>query len=320
MADEFRNDVQLKITKLRGKFFKTKRYEELSQGFDKLYQVRQSEIEANLLREARGLVLVGESGSGKTTALRRVFEMHPQAKVLTQNEEFGDIATLSIPSPATHKFVGISTLKALGYPLRRDPTAATIWDLAQRHMKARRVLFLHFDEAQDFYSARPSEMTAVVNTLKSIMQNNEWPVGVVLSGMTRLVELLNHDPQLARRITPVYFPQLSENQDLDVGYGACQSYADAIGIALGDDLKSQNFLRRLIYSSAGQLGIMIELIIDALEDALTKQDTTLTLPNFARAYGKRTGSIDGLNPFIIEGYHQVDPRLVLGQVELGGFK
>ena len=62
----------------------------------------------------------------------------------------------------------------IGYPLRRDRTAAIIWGHVQTHLRERGVLFLHLDEVQHLCVARSTtDAQAVVNTLKSLMQHPE---------------------------------------------------------------------------------------------------------------------------------------------------
>lgn len=51
-------------------------------------------------------------------------------------------------------------------------------------------------------NANRPQRKAVINTLKSLSQNKEWPVILVLSGTEELKEMLNQDQQLGRRIKP----------------------------------------------------------------------------------------------------------------------
>src|SRR5699024_5479468 len=124
---------------------------------------------------------------------------HETLRLLSHDAETADVASFLVPSPATLKGVGISCLNGLGYPLMRDRTAGIIWELVQSHLRELQIMFLHLDEAQDLMGSQSErEMLAVVNTLKSVMQNRYWPVSIVLSGLPTLKTLLNLDPQLGR--------------------------------------------------------------------------------------------------------------------------
>lgn len=125
---------------------------------------------APTIREARAIALIGASGSGKSTLAARLFRNTPGLVLASDGQERCDVITLIIPSPATLKSVGRAILEALGRPLKRERTADAIWELVRGFLRARQVLFLHLDEAQDIARHQtPKEIQAVINTLKSLM-------------------------------------------------------------------------------------------------------------------------------------------------------
>jgi ABC-type dipeptide/oligopeptide/nickel transport system ATPase component len=160
------------ISDLRSRFVSHDGYLDLTEQFDLLLYRRRADLAAGRQPEARGIVLIGGSGSGKSTALQRLFRRHPDLKRLERGKAEADLVSFLVPSPATLKSVGLSCLKGLGYPLRRDRSAAIIWDLVQSHLREHRILFMHLDEMQDLLANRSqAETQSVVNTLKSLMQN-----------------------------------------------------------------------------------------------------------------------------------------------------
>jgi len=220
------DDIDRTLAQLRARFFAHRNYREFRDAFSALLNRRRADLEIGAQNEARGIAIIGDSGSGKTTAARRLWATYPELRAQEPGLEKAEVVSLSLPSPASVKFVGYACLIVLGYPLQRDRTSAIIWDMVHSHLRLRQTLVLHFDEAQDFsVNQNPREMQAMINTLKALVQNPNWPISIVLSGMPQLRDLINMDPQLARRFTPVQFakldPVLDGGPDHEDGCGLC---------------------------------------------------------------------------------------------------
>lgn len=165
----------------------------------------------------------------------------------------------------------------------------------------------------------PQERQAVVNTLKSLMQSRDCPVSLILAGVPHLngapglLDLLGHDTQLSRRLAPIEFAPLPLGTSTRDLVGLVERYATRAGIRLAPDLLSAEFGARLCHAGAHQFGLVVELIIDAIERALNDQepDDPLAIAPFAAAFRRRTGAIDALNPFLAEDYRQAEPHQVL---------
>lgn len=299
------------ISSLRAKFVSNDRFDELAEQFDLLLYRRRADLEAGRQSEARGIVLTGNPGSGKSTAINRLFSRHVDLSVLSMDREQADIVSFQVPSPATLKFVGQSCLRGLGYPLSRDRPANVIWQLVQHHLKQRRTLFMHLDEAQDLSPHRgTNEVQSVVNTLKSIMQNSEWPVGIILTGTGSLRALVNHDPQLSRRLLPIEFRPICWSSHGKSVKGVIRGYSKSASLMCSDEVLKPELVKRLIHSGSEELGLVIELVISALEEALIREQSEITVDAFAQAFKRRSGCVDALNPFIAEDWRAMDARLL----------
>ncbi|MEX0319906.1 MAG: TniB family NTP-binding protein [Ruegeria sp.] len=304
------------IAKLRAHFVSTERYTTIEEQFHLLLQKRRADIKAGRTTEARCIALIGGSGSGKTTAIERLCRLNAQSRKRSKTNTH-EVVSLRVPSPATLKFVGQTILRSLGYDLRTDRQAWYIWDLVRFHARERGVLFLHLDEAQDL-SARGTERErqAVVNMLKSLMQDPAWPVGFILSGTHELKGILNFDAQLGRRVYPIQLEPLDALNDGDDVRGLVQAYCRKSVLAAADTLSSADFTARLAHAAANEFGLVIELIIAAIEEALIAKQTQLTPRMFVDAFRRRSGCIDGLNPFLIEDFERIDPRAILSRLEV----
>lgn len=306
------DDIDRRLATLRARFFAHRNYRELQSAFTRLLNRRRADLELGTQKETPGIAVIGDSGSGKTTAVRRLFATHPNLQTLQPGVEKAEAVSLSVPSPASVKFVGLACLNVLGYPLRRDRTSAIIWDLVQRNLHLRQTLVLHFDEAQDFcVNQNPREIQAVINTLKALMNNPNWPVSTILSGMPHLCDLINKDPQLARRFTPVQFTKLDPAQDGSPIRKMVVSYAEAGDLSVGSDLQDRQFVRRLIHAADGEFGLTVELLLSALEIAMRAGKNELCASCFVQAFAQRSGCVADFNPFLREDYTSINARLLL---------
>lgn len=318
MTDRPNHDVPQRILALRGKFLRTDAHCRFEQLFDDLLSRRRAEIEAGIVEEARGIALIGASGSGKSTAVRQLLARHESLVLSNPETARADVISLAVPTPATAKFVGMTTLEALGLQLRRDRTAQTIWTMVKDHLRERQTLFLHYDEAQDLsLHQTPKELTSIVNTLKSLLQNPDWPVGLILSGTPELSSIINHDPQLARRIYPVEIPRLSAAIDSDPVTGLIVKYADAAGLEASPGVLTRDFSARLIHAADREFGLLVEMTIGAIEEAMKGRRTALEIGDFTWMFRRRSGCIDGLNPFVVDDFERIEPRRLLAGVTGG---
>jgi len=127
--------------------------------------------------------------------------------------------------------------------------------------------------------------------------------------------LLNLDPQLGRRFTPISFGQLDEIDDGKNVRSLLEQYCSAISIEPDPELRSEDFIARLIHSAANEFGILIELVMGAMEICLKRDETTLSKQHFIAEFLRRTGCTNDLNPFVRTNYSAINPRLLLPNIK-----
>lgn len=308
-------DVPQRVIALRKTFVTTPTFTLLRTEFERLLALRQAEIAAGIVGEARSIAVIGASGSGKSTLVARLLSTTP-GLVVDGADGRCDVISLRIPSPATLKSVGRAILEALGFPLKRERTADAIWEMVRAFLRERQVLFLHLDEAQDIAGHQTErEKQAVINTLKTLMQHRHWPVGLILSGMPSLQQTLNMDGQLARRVTPIGIPRLSPLVDTPLVTHMLGFYTREAGVACPSGVPLEDLALRLVHAADREFGLLIEITIDALQVAMLAEAEALSTAHFATAFRRRAGCIDGLNPFVVEGYDRLEVRKLLGRDE-----
>ena len=184
--------------------------------------------------------------------------------------------------------------------------------MVKGHLKDRQTLFLHFDEAQDLIRLQtPKELNAVVSTLKSLLQHKSWPVGLILTGTEDLKTVINHDVQLARRVYPIEFIRLNAALDHNRILKTLSRYADAAGLPPSPGIMTPELAARLTHAADREFGLLIEMIVASLEQAMNAGDAELGVGHFAAMFHHRTGCINGLNVFVADDFERIDPRKLL---------
>lgn len=312
MTDQANIAIDQRLAPARAIFLKNPAHRQFERTFTELLDRRRAEVAAGIQREARCIALIGASGSGKTSAVRHLMTHHPGLVLGDRESERLDIVSLAVPTPATLKFVGQTTLSALEFPLQRERTAQTIWDLVKGHLRARQTLFLHYDEAQDLALHQTErELRSVVNTLKSLLQHQAWPVGLILSGTPELKAIINHDVQLARRVFPIEFVRLDASLDCGRVLTLLSRYAEAARIEIAPEVLHQDLAARLIHASDREFGLLIEMTIAAMECSIRDNRGTLEIRDFTRMFRKRSGCVDWLNPFMAGEFERIEVRRLL---------
>lgn len=298
------------VSELRARFVRHERFDPLQSRFRMLLEKRLADISAGRSADAHGIALSGASGTGKSCAMVQLIAA-AQNELAASSSPDAMIVSLRVPTPATLKFMGQMILRALGYNLSAERQAWYIWDLVRHQLKQRQVLFLHLDEAQDLSSRGTKvELNAVASMLKTLMTDPDWPVGILLSGTEELEKTLNHDPQLARRMDAIHFSPLSAVGDAPDALGLLENYAARAGLRVDPDAQNFELAERLIHAAAFQFGLVIEIIISAIEIALLQEAVTLQVRHFALAFEYRSSCATAFNPFIVNDYYKIDARKV----------
>ncbi|EAV42776.1 hypothetical protein SIAM614_15567 [Stappia aggregata IAM 12614] len=238
------------------------------------------------LNEGRAVVVVGESGAGKSRSLERAF-----AKLgMTDRSDKTFVVSVRAPSPCNLKQLGIEILDGLRYPVERDLRENVVWRLVREQLAMRKISFLHIDELQHLTQLNnPAEALKVCDTLKGLMQNSDWPMWLILSGMPKLAHIIESDFQLRRRSTFVRLDQLTTcKEDLKEIRNVLGNIGQKAELTL-DDLPIQELASRLLHGTEGRLGYLIEVVQEAFSLTLQEGRKTPLMGDFERAYEAKTG-------------------------------
>lgn len=264
------------------------------------------------------MALLAPTGSGKTRTLEWVFaELERLMAHSAKGKHDLRIVSVRMPTPSTLKTAAEAVMEEIGYPVNVKATteanATDRWEQLRRLLKAQRVTVLHFDEAQDIWgNANKPQRRAVINTLKSLSQNKDWPFIVVLSGTEELADMVNQDQQLGRRLKPVEIRLLKKATDARTIRSVITTYCEEAGLA-GFDQVDPQFLDRFLIACCYRLGIAIDLIIGTITQAVLCGDQRLTDRHFALGFADISECDAAMNPFISPDWETIDASVLFAK-------
>ena len=253
-------------------------------------------MQFGLVRETRGLLMTAESGAGKTTLIRRNLLRQPQIG-WTEDTSPGRAFYIRVRSEFTLKGFPAAIAKATGYPAVSERLRASeIWDLALHRLRRQGITILWIDEAHHmFRNAR--EKDDVIHRFKTLMQD-EPNFALILSGIPTLEEHINTDAETSGRLFRMRLGPIrseAERESLRAYIARC---CELVELEAPDD---PHIVDRLEAGTRGSFGRSIEFIQFAITRALRRRDGRLTLDDFRRSFGLRSGTA-GEGPFDAEDW------------------
>ncbi|WAJ29429.1 ATP-binding protein [Antarcticirhabdus aurantiaca] len=264
-------------------------------------------------RGGRILIVTGEAGAGKSRALASTFLGRPEFEGFGIEGEPCPLLSIVAPSPFTLKALGNEAVRKMGYRGRREIREGEVWPMARLMMRELGIRVLHIDEAQHGDQlADPNAVRNVENTLKRVLQDVDWPIWLILSGLPELAKFCQHDRSVNRRIRHVKFESLRFPDHVNAVRGTVATIMEGCpGLALGG-LLTDEFVGRLLHASLNQFGILVEFVQDAIGECLVDGKTALVVDHFADVYTSRTGQVEErLNPFKAGDWHTIDVAAAL---------
>ncbi|MEO3998875.1 ATP-binding protein [Mesorhizobium sp. CAU 1732] len=262
-----------------------------------------------MVRGGRALVVTGEAGAGKSRALAHAFASRSEFEGFGKPGEWCPLLSVVAPSPFTLGALGNEIARKLGYHGRREIQHSKVWPVVRELMAECGIRILHIDEAQHGDEIQSDSMTQEVeNTFKRMMQEADWPIWLILSGLPELSRFCQADASMKRRVRVLPFEALT----FDDHAGAVrQTMRDLVALcpSVGcAQLQSEEFAHRLLHAATYQFGIVVEYVQDAIAECLTVESGgELGLGHFADVYAIRTGmrNDDNLNPFLANDWTAV---------------
>lgn len=269
---------------------------------------------------AHVLIASGEAGAGKTTALAEVFSRRPEFAGFGRLGTGCPLLSVVAPSPFTLKALGNEIVRKLGYHPKREIDEGEVWPMVRLLLREHGVRILHIDEAQHGDQANSDWTKKVEATLKRLLQDVEWYLWLILSGLPEVAKFLQDDKSMYRRIHHVRFEKLVFPDDAPDMRQAVRDLMEPCQDISFEQALTDEFIHRLMHASLYQFGILTEYVQDALEACLQSGEKQLGLGHFADAYSARSGDErDARNVFVAERFDLIDVASSLYETPLDEF-
>lgn len=263
--------------------------------------------------EGKGLCIVAPSAAGKSTLLEETLRSHAAFPNFRVPGKWCPLVGITAPSPSTLAQIGIRILEILEYAgLARELRENRVWFSVREEFKLDRTLFLWIDDLNNALTLRSEEEKQKIrDTLKDLMNNPEWPMQLIVSGIPTLLPFFRKDTQLRRRFRFLYLGKLSAKDHAEFLGGAIEHYCGLakIKLAASDD---ENLAGRLLHAADYEMGRSLEIVGNAVEEALDRGSRKLEKVDFANAFADLCKSLpDDQNPFMAAAWHTIDVSRLL---------
>jgi pantothenate kinase len=194
--------VAARMKEIRGRHCSTAR--------DDLIKKRIREMKASLVysvasdeeKKRKILFVAGESNSGKTTLVDFALANYPAFRQYETSDGVPakPLVQVRAPMPCTLRNLAIKLLEALGFPVKPDIKESKAWLEVERQLRYRRTIFLVIEETQRMLKMDDErELQKVSDTLINLVDNDDWPIRLILVGVEPLLALQTRYDQMKNR-------------------------------------------------------------------------------------------------------------------------
>ena len=256
--------------------------------------------------EGKGICIVAPSGAGKSTLLEETFRTHPGFPNFRATEKRSPLIGITAPSPSTVGMIGTRILEDLDYPLGRELRENQVWFRVREELRLNGILFLWIDDLNNILTmSNEEDKQKVRDTLKDLMNNPAWPVQLIISGVPDLLPFFRKDKQLRRRFRFLYLGKLAPQDHADFLNSSIEHYCQLAKITLSAK-PDEDLVGRLLHAGAFEMGVCLEIAVEAVMEALDRNSRKLERIDFANAFADRGALPDEQNPFIASAWHVLD--------------
>jgi hypothetical protein len=256
--------------------------------------------------EGKGLCIVAPSGAGKTTLIEETLRGHRAFPNFRVPDQWCPLIGITAPSPATLGQVGVRLLEVMGFPLNRDLRENQVWFRVRAQIMINNVLFIWLDDLNNVLTmSSEEEIQKVRDTLKDLLNNPGWPVQLIVSGIPDLLSFFRKDKQLRRRFRFLYLGKLTPVDHAGFLRTAIEHYCELAKIKLAAK-PEEDLVGRLLHAGALEMGVCLEIAVDAVIEALERDSRELKGIDFANSFADRHTLSDDQNPFLAPGWHAID--------------
>ena len=165
---------------------------------------------------------------------------------------------------------------------------------------------LWIDESHDLRNGGPKMLDVLQSTMKRWMGHRHRPI-IVLSGTNETRDIFR-TREFRRRFLLVESPTLSADENTGELRRTIAIYLRAAGLEIDKSLGG-DFIPRLVHAGTRQIGWTIDVVLEAIREALMDGDHELARRHFAASYADIVQCEDNDNPFVAVDWVAIDTVL-----------
>jgi hypothetical protein len=134
---------------------------------------------------------------------------------------------------------------------------------------------------------------------------------LIVSGIPTLLPFFRKDTQLRRRFRFLYLGKLTAKDHAEFLRDAVEHYCGLAKISVAAQVK-EDVAGRLLHAADYEMGRSLEIVGNAVEEALDRGSRKLEKVDFANAFADLCKSLpDDQNPFMATAWHTIDVSRLL---------
>jgi hypothetical protein len=317
-------ELERRLDAVREAYFESERDRQccalLDRVLDRIAEIERRRAAGTLkVVEGRAEIIIGESGAGKTTLINRALRIHAGFTGFLpghypESNKCPWALSVTIRAPSTTAHFGVELLNTAWYPMvPRRPDARVILPLARAHLKSLGVKVIVIDEVHALTRTKNAvEIAKIQDLFRSLLNDAAHPVQLIFVGTeAALVGLNDDDGQLLRRSNIMRLEAMKVD-DQGKAVRIIRKLAAAATIEMTDP-RPDRLAARLIHACRGRLGLMAEMTVFAIEEAL-RTGSGLGSEAFAIVFARQKGVSANLNPFVADDFRNIEIRDLFGEV------
>lgn len=288
-----------------GRLFPLARAAKLKREFSTMFSGHLGRLKSGFYFEGEVLVVTGASGAGKTTEIEKLLREFNLSQAILPNGTGARFETCVLDRKGTWKDLGKNTLHVMRFPMsdKARVTQAQIGRRIKQQGEVHGVVGVWYDEAQHILAHKNERaLEEVLDCFKTMVKGPAWPMMLILSGVPELGDYIPQLEQLFRKVTHVRLDDINFEEEAETVNSIVGSYALEAKLSVADELKTGDFLHRLVTAAAFRWGLVFELVIKAVGKALVENSTELKLDHFVQAWSSKTDTDPAATPFTHSGY------------------
>ncbi|WP_315769077.1 MULTISPECIES: TniB family NTP-binding protein [unclassified Bradyrhizobium] len=263
--------------------------------------------------DGRIFFITGESGAGKSTIVRKLIAETPVLQ--PERRPYGlasPIVSVSLTGPCTLNTLGEKILEKAGYPIVQKIGPSQLWMSLPERLGHREIMLVHIDETQNMLkkTRQNKDRKDLANALKGAMNDQDWPISFIMSGLPLTTDLARLDEQFERRGFFQELPDIDMESESErkLVLKIIKDMTSAADIKCDDVLKT-DIPDRVAHAANYRYGRTTQVVLATIHDAVRHNASSLHRNHFASAYLAHSNAQghDEMNPFLADDWRTLPP-------------